>query len=288
MNGLNLLIQTLLIALTFFAATSCRKFEADIIIANYGFSLPNSCESDSRKLLVLESEVEEYGMILSDMGYMGEWNGLLVSLVEHHFLWGDYSSCVRLGDLYSRERDTAHFVEYRVARFLLEDSAGLIQKGNDEMDAFNWGASDLADNPFLGFENLTNILEFREWAGDENGLDALIVLGARLQKGETELFTQEAIIETLSGLLTRGELLDQFFQLANESAPWAWIRWLQASVLFERYAHQKDDPELVLELRTARKYIAKKMTGTEFEESWASCVLNDSGVFEETLLSKIN
>lgn len=261
--------------------SSCSDFEPNWDVADYGYSLPNYCENSESNLQVLDAETREYGRLLAERGYLGEWDGILYSILVHCFVWGDYEGTIKTGNSYAEIRGDARIVEYEIARFLVEDH--VVHKHQIESpfsEAFVLNAQDIRNREYLGLEAVGNVTAFQNWVGYQKGFDAMLALAARLQKGEIDDSLKAAILERLQPMLTRGEALDRFVEFTNASIPSTWHRWLQISLMLERYANGSGDTQFVSRLRAGRMHVAKQMEGTDFEQDWVSCILEERGVFE--------
>ena len=265
-------------------SSSCFEFQPNWDVADYGYSLPNYCEKNEDSLYVLETDSRNYGQFLAKRGYLGEWDGLLPALMPHRFIWGDSETAVKIGSVYAERRSEAGLVELEVARFLVDaDETTGGDGGFDKTpfsEAFGWSALEIKGSVILAFEDIDNSSAFREWVGYSNGLDAMLVLAARLHVSEADDFLRGAIIEKLKPVYTEEISLNRFTSYANSTAQWSWHRWLQISIMLERYANRSGDVELVRQLRAGRLHIAKQMEGTDFEQGWVSCILGERGVFE--------
>jgi hypothetical protein len=89
-----------------------------------------------------------------------------------------------------------------------------------------------------------------------------------------------SVIAVLREFLSEGDRLNRFFDLTNGVSSSLWVKWLQSSLLLERYATQKGDIGLVNDLRSARYNVANRMLEVNVKLNWVSCVLDGSGVFE--------
>lgn len=260
---------------------SCAKFEPQMDVANYGAHLPDFCENEGGKLSILESEAKGYGQLLAELGYLGEWDGLLHALMEHHFIWGEYDAAIRIGERYSEVTMDSDILEYSVARFLSEDVVSLSWLDSSRFkNAFVLDASEIEDSSLLGFDYIEDVFSFRDWASDPNGLDAVLIQASRLQKDGIEPYEKDAIVEALIPLFVEGELLDRFFSFANDGAPWSWDRWLKSSLLLESNARAEGELVLAGKLRAGRESVARRMMGTQYQQNWVPCVLEESGIFE--------
>ncbi|MCH6259349.1 hypothetical protein MLD52_22535 [Puniceicoccaceae bacterium K14] len=277
-------IRLILIIMGFaVASSSCVEFEPDLRIVDYAYTLPNYCDDDLVMLSVLETETKEYGRFLAEKGYFGEWDGLLWGLMRHHFLWGNYLSTVKFGGEFD---DASDFVEYCVAKYMSKNGAGASEASNRWLEGTRFEeiflnrSNDIAVDCLSRFDGVDTLAEFENWAGAPIGLDSVIILSARLLMDEDLESESEPVVQVLRSLLTHGDNLDRFFGLTNSVGSWPWDKWLQASLLFERYALESGNVGLVAELRSARRGIGRRMLEADRKLNWVSCVLDESGVFE--------
>lgn len=277
-----MLLQNTCLLLILLFTLSCSRFQPELEVLEYGSRLPNYCVNDFSALDILEINAREYGSILAEQGVIGEWDGLLHSLILQHFLWSHYEAVVRIGDRYADYRDASVLPEYVIAKYL---SGGYVEpnliKDSPYQVLLTSEIRIVAENMKNGFEGVEDAFSFREWANDPQGLYTILVLVGRLHKGQMTSSNEQLVVDTLIPLFIKGEPLDRFLRFANEGAPWGWNSWLKSSLILEQYFEKSGAHSLLDEIRNGRKYIGEQMAGTKYEQHWVKCIQRKSGLFQE-------
>jgi len=268
------------LAALIFVTVSCSKFELRPDIAEYGTQLPNYCKNDENSIRILELETKKYGEFLAQGAYYGEWDGLLYNLMQHHFIWGNYKRAVAAGSRYIEKRGTDGITEFYVAQFLIQNhrpsDLSIKQKPLFQYDT---PIRPLVEQLIRGFDQVETIAEFESWSHDSMGIDLLLVITAKILRGDVSKTDREASISALMQFFTEGDRLDRFFELTNEVGSWPWDKWLNASLLLENHAVSENETNLVADLRSTRTLIAGRMLERDHNLPWVYCVLEERGVF---------
>lgn len=261
--------------------SSCNGFKPELEILEYGSCLPNYCVNDINALNILEINARGYGSILAEQGVIGEWDGLLHSLILQHFLWSDYAAVVRIGDRYADYRDALVLPEYIIAKYLsVGDVESNLTKDSPYQVSLKSEICFVAENVKNGFEGIEDAFSFREWVNDPQGFDTVLILVSRLHKDRITNSNKNLVVNTLLPLFTKGEALDKFLRFANEGAPWIWNSWLKSSLMLEQNFQESGAHPMVGKIRDGRKYIGEQMAGTKYEQHWVKCIQKKSGLFQ--------
>ena len=262
---------------------SCSDTSLDDDVSWYATTLPNFCENNKELLLRLEEQAAAYGSFLAERAYYGESSGFLYAMSHHYFIWGDYVSAVRAGEMYLSESNSSQVVECDVSRLLLDgDSIDFeSQAGAEEDNAFravSWTESDI-EKVFSIFDEIDSLDEFRSWIGGPRGIDAYLVLAARLHNPDDE--ARATIIEGLDRILSKGDRLDRFTRFTNSYAPWVWTKWLMLSLLYERNLVKVDDKEKLSAIRSGRRFVAERNVSIGNDTNVETCILEKKGLFKD-------
>ena len=275
-----MVLRNICLMLILLLASSCNQFQLEKEILEYGSSLPNYCVNDTSALHILEDNAQEYGRALVTQGILGEWDGLLYSLMKQHFLWGDYKAVIRIGDWYSSIRAITALPEYIIAQDINEIAIdeNLFQN-TPYQDVFTKDVGGVLKNALTSFAGIEDVFSFRRWVNNPQGIDVILILSCRLDKGKLSELDEKVVVEGLLPLFTEGESLDKFLKFANDGAPWIWYSWLKSSLMLENYLKKSGNALFVERIRDVRKSICMKMNKTKYEQDWVNCVLQESGVF---------
>ncbi len=263
---------------------------------DYAWSLPNFCEYNQSHLFEIERNPRRYGKALEKSGWYGKWDTIYSQLCTHYLIWGDYEKSKKFGNIGFSRTPIDYYLspDYFVADYLVTDSKDFIirfeelAEERDFISVFLWDQQTINLKKTMEFEILDDPYLFHDWLGQGNVLETLKILSARILKGEESSETEEAIEALLRDFMTKTDISEKFVDLLSSYAHGSALNeWVTSTILFERYAHNRQKAELQREIRELRIKAAKRNP----QAAPPSCILTNDGVFkisQNQTVGKIN